>query len=213
VKAMRKKTSSTKEQILKMLKVQKRLTVSEMAKQLNITEMAVRRHLNALERDELVQTTLVRQPMGRPTNVYELTTKGEQRFPRHYQQTMIDFLIDLEQMAGKEMIVQLFKNRQERIKRLYETNFLNKSFLDKVKELVDLQNEHGYMTELKKKSDDLFELVEHNCPIAEVARVYPIACECERGLFEMLLHEAEIVPKTCLADGDDACRYDIKRKK
>ncbi|GMB09025.1 helix-turn-helix transcriptional regulator [Thermolongibacillus altinsuensis] len=210
---MRKKTSSTKEQILKMLKVQKRLTVSEMAKQLNITEMAVRRHLNSLERDELVQTTLVRQPLGRPTNVYELTTKGEQRFPRHYQQTMIDFLADLEQMAGKEMVDQLFKNRQERMKRMYEANFLNKSFAEKVKELVDLQNEHGYMTELKKKSDDLFELVEHNCPIAELAQVYPIACECERGLFETLIHEAEIVSKTCLAAGDDACRYDIKRKK
>ncbi len=91
VKRDAKKTSSTKEQILKMLKVQKRLTVGEMAEQLQITEMAVRRHLSALEREELVESTLVRQPMGRPTNVYQLSVKGHQRFPRHYQQTMLDF--------------------------------------------------------------------------------------------------------------------------
>ena len=44
------------------------LSVGDMAKQLGITEMAVRRHLNNMERDGLVETTLVRQPMGRPSN-------------------------------------------------------------------------------------------------------------------------------------------------
>ena len=210
---MRKKTSSTKEQILKMLKVQKRLTVGEMAEQLQITEMAVRRHLSALEREELIESTLVRQPMGRPTNVYQLSAKGHQRFPRHYQQTMLDFLADLEKIGGKQMVAELFQNRQERMKKLYEQQLGNKSFDEKIKELVAVQNEHGYMSELLQHDDGSFELVEHNCPITEVARAYPIACECERQLFETLIHEADIVPKTCLADGDDACRYHIKRKK
>ena len=62
-------TLSTKDEILIMLKTAGSLTVSDISKELGITEMAVRRHLNTLERDEMIKSTLVRQAMGRPTHL------------------------------------------------------------------------------------------------------------------------------------------------
>jgi predicted ArsR family transcriptional regulator len=77
--------TSTRKVILTMLKTQGPLSVNDMSKQLGITEMAVRRHLNTMERDSLVETKLVRQAMGRPTNVFSLTSAADDLFPKKYQ--------------------------------------------------------------------------------------------------------------------------------
>jgi DeoR family transcriptional regulator, suf operon transcriptional repressor len=210
VKAMDHKSSSTKHEIVKMLKIQKRLTVSEMAKQLGITEMAVRRHLNTLERDKLVRTTLVRQAMGRPMNVYELSEKGEELFPQNYKQIALDFLKDIESVAGHDIVEKLFQNRKDRIKQMYEEHFANKSFDEKMVELAHIQNEHGYMTELEKDEDGTYHLIEHHCPIAEVAKDYQVACDCELQLFQQLLGTPKVTSQACMAKGDDFCHYEIK---
>jgi DeoR family transcriptional regulator, suf operon transcriptional repressor len=204
------KSSSTKHEILKMLKLQKRLTVSEMAKQLGITEMAVRRHLNTLERDQLVRTMLVRQAMGRPMNVYELAEKGEELFPQNYKQLALDFLKDIESVAGQNVVEKLFQKRKERMKQMYEEHFTDKSFEQKLVELAHLQNEHGYMTELEKDENGTYHLIEHHCPIAEVAKEYQIACDCERQLFQQLLGTSKVTTQACMAKGDDVCHYEIK---
>jgi DeoR family suf operon transcriptional repressor len=211
VKEMENKSSSTKQEIINMLKIQKRLTVSEMAKQLGITEMAVRRHLNTLERDQLVRTTLVRQAMGRPMNVYELSEKGEELFPQNYKQIALDFLKDIESVAGRDVVEKLFQNRKERIKQMYEEQFANKSFDEKMVELAHIQNKHGYMTELKKDEDGTYHFIEHHCPIAEVAKDYQAACDCELELFQQLLGTSKVTSQACMAKGDDVCHYEIKK--
>ena len=66
---------STKEKILELLKKETSSTVSGLAKALGITEMAVRKHLTILERDSLLSINELRQPMGRPLQVYSLSTK------------------------------------------------------------------------------------------------------------------------------------------
>ena len=66
--------TSTRKVILSMLKTQGPLSVHDIAKQLGITEMAVRRHIHSLEKDDLLEAKLVRQAMGRPSNVYTLSS-------------------------------------------------------------------------------------------------------------------------------------------
>ena len=71
---------STREEILALLKQSPNLSVGDIAQKLGITEMAVRRHLNNLERDQLLSSHLVRQAMGRPSRVYYLTEKADEFF-------------------------------------------------------------------------------------------------------------------------------------
>lgn len=64
-------TGSTRMQIMTMLKTEGGLTVSEIAERLGVTEMAVRRHMNQLERDQLIVPQLLRKSMGdRATNTF-----------------------------------------------------------------------------------------------------------------------------------------------
>ncbi|RXJ01820.1 transcriptional regulator [Anaerobacillus alkaliphilus] len=203
---------STRDQILGLLKVNKQLTVSEMAVELNITEMAVRRHLNTLERDNIIDTLLVRQAMGRPTNMYYLTKAGQEMFPRNYAPLTVDLLRDIEDLNGSEMVEKLFQRRKERMKEKYGSRVTDHESLEaRIAELARLQNEQGYMVEWEKDTEGNYLFKEYNCPISEIAQEYPVACKCELSLFQELLGTEDIDCEVCMAvDSEPHCFYKIK---
>lgn len=207
--------TSTRDEIIYLLKRNKRMTVTEMAKSLGITEMAVRRHLNTLERDHVIETTLVRQAMGRPIHFYHLTASGDEQFPRNYSGLTVDFLKDIEEVSGTETIDELFKRRENRLQDRYKDrmNTLTE-FEQKVNELANIQNEAGYMVDWERgEVPDTYVLTEYNCPIAKVANEYQQACSCELSLFKRMLQTDAVERKTCMAKGGDYCCYVIKEEK
>ncbi|SEN56676.1 helix-turn-helix transcriptional regulator [Lihuaxuella thermophila] len=204
-------TGSTRKQILLMLKTNGPLTVSEMAEQLGVTEMAVRRHLNTLERDGLIGSKLLRQAMGRPTSQYFLTDKSEDYFPKSYHTFTLDLLNDLEQSHGSSIINQLFNSREKRMTETYRPEFEGKDLRERVKTLAELQDAKGYMVEWEELEDGSFKLIEFNCPISRVAHRYNQACSCEINWFQNLL-DAEVERTECKAKGGQNCVYYIRAK-
>jgi predicted ArsR family transcriptional regulator len=206
------KSSSTRDEILYILKTKISLPVSEIAKKMGITEMAVRRHLNTLERDQYVQTQLVRQAMGRPTHEYSLTEKGHELFPKNYADITMDFLKGIEELEGHKMIDTLFERREARLEETYRDQMKGLSFEERVKALAAIQNDKGYMVRWERINDGEFKLKEYNCPISQVAKIYNKACNCELSLFQKLLGTKQIERTECLAKGGDHCVYMIKEK-
>lgn len=205
-------SNTTRQEILTMLKKQGPLTVSDMAKVLDITEMAVRRHLNTLERDNLIETYLVRQAMGRPTNMYQLSAEAEKLFPRHYSDLTLDFLKDLEAIEGNEKVKQLFYRRKDRLSKELEHKLQDKTFDEKVAALADIQNNKGYMVELQKTEAGDYILKEYNCPISQVAKEYVVACDCELKLFQEVL-KTDVERTQCYAKGESHCLFKIEKQK
>ncbi|SDZ60321.1 Predicted transcriptional regulator, ArsR family [Evansella caseinilytica] len=205
------KTTSTRDQILSLIKRRVQLTVSTIADELNITEMAVRRHLNTLERDGIVETHLLRQAMGRPTHVYQLSHDGQEMFPRNYGPLTIELLKDIVEMDGVEKVLELFERRKERIRERYEKRLQFGEFEENVYELARLQSENGYMAEVSKDGDDLI-LAQYNCPIADVSKQFPMICETELALFKELLKTEKIQCEMCMTAGQEShCYYRIQR--
>lgn len=203
--------SSTRKTIVKMLKTDGPLGVGEMAKRLGITEMAVRRHLNTLERDGFIESSIVRQSMGRPMHVYSLTEAAEDLFPKNYHTLTLDLLGELEDSSDHTKIGKLFGKRKEKLLKKYMQSMDGKPLEHKVAVLADIQNANGYMAEWEQTKDG-FVLKEFNCPISQVANRYNEACECEQQLFEDLLG-TEIERTECLAKGGGKCVYHIKENK
>ncbi|MCR8631031.1 helix-turn-helix transcriptional regulator [Paenibacillus radicis (ex Xue et al. 2023)] len=202
---------STRKVILTMLKTQGSLTVSDMAKQLGITEMAVRRHLNTLERDGLIEAKLVRQAMGRPTNLYSLTEQADELFPKKYHHLTLDLLGELVSEAGEQQVERLFERRKERMVQRYEEQMQGKPLEERVKTLADIQNSNGYMVDWAATKEGHFVINEHNCPISQVANQYNHACQCELMMFKSLLN-ADVERTECLVKGGIKCSYIIQEK-
>lgn len=203
--------TSTRDQILHMLKIVGSLPVSDMATRLGITEMAVRRHLNTLERDNMITSTLVRQSMGRPTNVYSLSKQADEQFPRNYDDLTLDFLQDIEELDGPEKIEVLFRRREDKLEKTYR-HHMKGDLAERVAALAELQNQRGYMVQWEKdETTDTYFLKEFNCPISQVANQYQQACNCELSLFKRVLG-AEVEQTSCMARGGDNCVYRIQEK-
>jgi predicted ArsR family transcriptional regulator len=196
---------STRNVILTLLKTKGASSVAELAQELGITEMAVRRHVNTLERDGLLQSKLVRQTLGRPMNVYSLTEQADEHFPRKYQHLMLDFLEEMDDTQ----IEALFEKRKNKLYNRYSDKMQGKSLPERVRELAGIQNANGYMVEWRELNDGGYELSEHNCPISQVAEPYQQACACELSLFRRLL-QANVERTECLAKGGGKCVYRIQ---
>ncbi|MCZ8512002.1 transcriptional regulator [Paenibacillus filicis] len=204
--------ASTRKVLLTMLKTQGPMTVNDMSKQLGITEMAVRRHLNTLEKDGLLETKLVRQAMGRPSHTYLLTAASDDLFPKKYQHLTLDLLGELAAVAGEEQVDQLFDRRKDRLIERYTDQTEGKPLPERIQALADIQNANGYMVEWEQPEEGMFVFREHNCPIAQVAQQYQHACSCELAMFRKLL-DAEVERTECLAKGGARCTYIIHGNK
>lgn len=187
-----------------MLKTAGPLGVSEMAKRLAITEMAVRRHLNTLERDGYIDSHMVRQSMGRPMHVFRLTEAAEDLFPKNYHTLTLDLLGELE---DSRTVGKLFGKRKEKLLHKYVAGMEGKTLEERVGKLAEIQNANGYMADWER-TENGFVLQEFNCPISQVANQYDEACECELQLFEELL-ETKVERSDCLAKGGCKCVYHI----
>jgi len=200
---------STRQSVLKLLKTKGSATATELAALLGLTDMAVRRHLAALEQDGYIVPVTVRQPMGRPAKLYQLTEVAEHFFPKNYHLLMLDLLEELESHAdGGDAVGQLFEARRRKLLGRYASRMEGKPLHERVAELADIQNAGGYMVEVEKDSDAAYMLHEYNCPIAQVAGRYQQACQCELALFRDLL-ETEVERTECLAKGGGKCTYRI----
>ncbi|GGH21559.1 helix-turn-helix transcriptional regulator [Paenibacillus segetis] len=203
---------STREHIVQLLKTKGELSIKELSETLGITVMAVSRHIQSLERDNHITSKTIRQSMGRPTAVYGLTEQAKDFFPIQYQTLSLEILREIEDHFGEFGVEKVFAGRKNKLAQKYAEDMQNQDFADRILRLAEIQNENGYMVELKKLNDAEFLLQEHHCPIEQVATKYQQACRCEIQLFESLLGEAEVKRTECLADGGQRCTYQIKSR-
>lgn len=205
------KELSTRERILHMMKTTGPLSTKEITNELQITEMAVRRHLGTMERDGLIEPKMIRQTLGRPTAVYGLTDSAEGLFPKNYHTLTLDLLDELAEESGEQMVDRLFDRRKDRLTRRYKEHMTGKTLSEKVQQLAEIQNESGYMTECEQTDNGDFVLMEHNCPISQIANRYNHACDCELNLFESLLN-TKVERTECLAQNGKKCVYVIRQQ-
>ncbi len=209
------KEMSTRQAILELLKKKRELSVSGLKQHLDITEMAVRKHLVKLEGEHLINSRTVRQPMGRPVIFYSLTGEGEKLFPNNYDKIAVEILRDIQESLGTDAIDQLFENREKRMRKKYVRRIYEEDTLkDKVLDLVDVQNESGYMAEyIESKDDNEFSFAQYNCPIIAIADRYDKPCHCELNLFKEVLGTEQVERVECIAKGGKSCKYLVKESK
>ena len=74
-------TVRTRRAILKLLKLEGAMDALALASRLNVTAMAVRQHLYALQEEQLVTYQEESRSMGRPAKLWQLTPAANNLFP------------------------------------------------------------------------------------------------------------------------------------
>ena len=209
---MEREAPSTRQHIVKILHTKGGMTANALATELGITAMGVRRHLGALERDELVHVQMQRQKVGRPTFVYALTDQAHDLFHKNYHTLANQFLDAVRETNGDAAVQSLFDARMNHLLKQYAPRMLGKATLaERVAELAKIQDDAGYMAIWEKRTDG-FLLKEQNCAIYRVACRFQQACQFEIELFKRLL-DADITRVEHQVKGDRNCTYLVRERK
>ena len=200
---------STKREILLALKRNDQMTVNELSDRIGVTHMAIRKHLDGLLGSRLIEVETVRQRKGRPLCVYRLTPKGHDLFPRGHKNLLKDMLEHVRSQYGEGELDRFFRKRFQRLKQRYGRRMTGKALSQRMKELADIREKEGYFCRWKAKGNATFTLVEHHCPLSDVARECPQICQYEQKLLEQLL-DAEVEREDHIASGGSQCRYHIR---
>ncbi len=198
---------STRREVLRRLRTAGGMTAQQLAAELGITSMGVRRHLQALEKDGLVRVQLQRQAAGRPAYIYQLTEAGYDTFPRSYDLLATQLLDAVQTREGETKVSEMFAGRMDQLVAQYAPRMQGKDLAGRVAELARIQDENGYMA-VWKKVDGGYLLKEQNCAIYRVACRFQSACQYEIELFRRLL-DADIERVEHQVKGDNACTYRV----
>ncbi|MDW7981489.1 MAG: metalloregulator ArsR/SmtB family transcription factor [Thermomicrobium sp.] len=202
--------SSTREQLLTLLKKSEGLTADQLARLLGITSMAVRKHLTALERDGLVTTSLERRKIGRPARLYRLSAQADTLFPQQYDVLVTEVLHDLATLDGPAKVDLVLRRRTERMGELLARQLDQiPTLAERVRRLAEALDALGYYATWERVDDRTFRLCQYHCPIRQVAANFPITCDAEAELYRTLLR-ADVERRCHIASGDACCSYLIR---
>lgn len=208
--------TSTKQNILQSLLRHGQAAAGQLAQGLNLSTQAIRRHLNELEAEGLIEYQSVQQGMGRPQHLYQLSSAGRDRLsPQKYSEFAVSFLDTLAETAGKEQVSKVLEKQWQRKAAEYRTRLGSGNLKQRIAKLVQLRQEEGYMAELHQASPpkkQQFVLVEHNCAISDVAESYPSICGHELEMFAAVLPDCVVQRTQWINDGEHRCGYSIEKK-
>ncbi len=210
---MKRQITAARREILMLLRRQGALTVDAMSGLIGITPVGVRKHLDTLEIDGLVQSVTERRPVGRPVQVYSLTEAADELFPKAYDTVLVSILRQVQRAGGEDLLRNVLQGRQQEMEEAFRERAAGTTSLeDRVAALAGLRQEAGYMAEWSR-DDGGFLLTEHNCALCRVSGQFPQVCESEIAFFRAALGEGvEIERLTHIAGGDRSCTYRIRAR-
>ena len=207
----KKSTAQTRRAITQRLKQEGALDAATLAEPLNISAMAVRQHLYALQAEGLVTYEEQPQPMGRPAKLWQLTPAANRLFPDGYAELTVSLLSSMTAAFGSEGLDRLLAVRsREQIAQYSPSMTETESLGDRVKTLASLRTDEGYMAEVKSLDDGTFLLIENHCPICTAATACIGLCASELEVFQAVLGTSVTVERTeHILSGQRRCVYQI----
>lgn len=182
------------------------MTVQALCDLLQITAMAVRRHLQVLQNEGLIESRIERQTRGRPTYKYRLSSKAESLFPSGFQNLAMDLLDAVYETSGHQGVMDLLEARnRKRMSRLKE-RVQGKELRERVEEVSQIFSEDGYMTEWQALDNGNFFIFQQHCALHDVAKQYRQVCALEPQLMESLLG-VRVTREKYMLKNDPVCGY------
>ncbi len=204
--------SRARDRVLLQLKTRGTLTAAQLADRLEITPMAVRQHLAALQSEGLVDFETTAQRVGRPARLWSLTGRAADRFPDTHADLTVELLSAMREVFGEEGLDRLIESRSRRQRESYRQRLpdSDRPLSERVAALSALRREEGYMAEWQEEADGGFLLVENHCPICAAAALCQGFCRDELELFRDVLG-ADTRVERCehLLEGARRCAYRV----
>jgi predicted ArsR family transcriptional regulator len=189
-------------------------TAATLGGRLGLTPAAIRRHLDNLIADGLIETRTARsygnRGRGRPAKVFVVTDAGRSAFEHAYDDLATSALRFIEQTGGPAAVAEFARRTVAETERRYAPVVARADDLrSRVQLLADALSGDGYAAAAGMVSNPNLvvsgeQICQHHCPVAHVAAEFPQLCEAETEAFGRLLG-APVRRLATIAHGDGIC--------
>lgn len=197
------------------------VTASALAKQLGLTPAAVRRHLDALEADELIveheATPGAKRGRGRPARAFVLTTRGQDQFTSAYDDVASAALHFLAREAGTGAVASFAEQQAAllesrllaRVEGLLASSGADPEDLDaRAAALAEALSDEGYAASARPVGQGTglagIQLCQGHCPVRSLATEFRHFCDAETDVISRVLG-VHVQRLATLAGGEHVC--------
>jgi predicted ArsR family transcriptional regulator len=205
------KDDKTSIKILEILKWDGPASQESLAKQLNLSTMAVSKHLTNYLQQGFVSFIEKKQDRGRPIKYWSPTREADRFFPNTHNRLAQSLITITKEALGAEALEKLLGvHTAKKVEQYREELDEVEGTKERVKKLAHIRNKEGYLAEFQEE-DDTFILIENHCPICEVASQCGDLCNSELKVMEQVLGPNVKIERTEHIQKDDRrCLYRIK---
>ena len=185
-------------------------TAATLSQALALTPAGIRRHLDLLVADGILEAreprTSSARGRGRPSKVFLMTDAGREKFEHTYDDLAVSALNFMASHSGEQLVAAFAQSRADDIEakanEYIEQNKTSRKN-DKAALLAEFLTDQGYAASVEDRGLGE-EICQHHCPIAHVASAYPQLCEAETQAFSRLLG-THVQRLATIAHGDGVC--------
>jgi predicted ArsR family transcriptional regulator len=189
------------------------ITAFALSGRLGLTPAAIRRHLDALLADQMIEARKARvygsRGRGRPAKVFAITDAGRSAFEHAYDDLASSALRFLARTRGPDAVAEFAREQIADLEWRYRPVVEAAPADGRVQALAAALTADGYAA-----SADIApagggqQLCQHHCPVAHVAAEFPQLCEAETEAFGRLLG-TPVQRLATIAHGDGICTTHI----
>ena len=196
---------STREAIARSVLENGPSTAVVLGERLGLTPAGIRRHLDLLVADSILEAREPHQAIsrgrGRPSKVFVMTDSGREKFEHSYDDLAVAALKFMSAQSGEHLVKAFAQSRADDIERKATVALAKRA--NKSEALATFLTEQGYATSIESRPLGE-ELCQHHCPIAHVAAEFPQLCEAETEAFSRVLG-THVQRLATIAHGDGVC--------
>jgi len=182
-------------------------TAADLALQLHLTPAAVRRHLDQLLADGVLeardQRIIGHRGRGRPAKVFVITDSGRDHFKHAYDELAAGAMRYLKETGGEDAVMAFARHRLTDLEDRYRPLLAVAEPADRPSVLAEALSDDGYAASVDSTSGGV-QMCQHHCPVAHVAEEFPQMCEAETEMFARLLG-THVQRLATIAHGDGVC--------
>ena len=188
-------------------------TAATLGSRLGLTPAAIRRHLDNLLAEGLIETRTARtygnRGRGRPAKVFVITDAGRSAFEHAYDDLATGALRFLAETAGPDAVAEFARRQLSDLERRYAPVVAQGELAARVQALAEALSADGYAASAGPApaigvAGPGEQLCQHHCPVAHVAAEFPQLCEAETEAFGRLLG-TPVQRLATIAHGDGIC--------
>ena len=186
-------------------------TAVALASRLDLTPAAVRRHLDHLLADGVIEAREPRvtgqRGRGRPAKVFVITDTGRDEFEQAYDDLAVGALRFLAESSGDDAVLAFARRRVGELEERYRPVVEAAPVDDRPRVLAEALTADGYAASVRTApSGD--QVCQHHCPVAHVAAEFPQLCDAETEVFARLLGQ-HVQRLATIAHGDGVCTTNV----